>query len=391
MSTIDPINPPPPRPARLSNTIIYVIVGGLIVVGLIAYLMFSGVHSTTTKPAASASQTPASPNSDSWVDQKIPPIPASTATGPARGLSNAAQTSGGAQGNLPPASGQAAGAAQTAAQRAAAKKATLKAMEKASLNVSGFGSTQGAPVASPPAAAPLQVAAHQPKPQGAVPAASGPQAKFLSAVAAKHSDYLDAQVEKPISPYELQAGTVIPATLVTGIKSGISGLTIAMVRQPVYGSINGRYVLVPAGTKVIGTYDNNVLAGQKRVLVAWTRLIFPNGSYINIGGMPGAGLRGYAGLHDLVNDHYWTIFKDAFLLSMVNVSIALSQPQQSILSTQSYGSTAAQALASEVGQVSTQFLTRAMNIAPTLTIRPGFLMNIMVTKDVVFPGPYKTN
>ena len=387
MSTIDPINPPPPQPARLSNKIIYIIVSGLIVVGVIAYLMFSDVRSTTTKPAASASQTPASPNSDSWINQKIPPIPASTTTGPARGLSNAAQTAGGAQGNLPPASGQAhSGTAQNAAQKAAEKQASLTAMEKANLNAPGFTTTtQAAPAVAP---APLQVAAHRPKPQGAIPAASGPQGKFLAAAAAKQSDYLDAQVEKPLSPYELQAGTVIPATLITGIKSGISGQVTAMVRQPVYGSINGRYVLVPAGTKIIGVYDNNVLMGQKRVLVAWTRLIFPNGSFINIGGMPGAGLRGYAGLHDLVNDHYWTIFKDAFLLSMVNVGIALSQPQQSILSTQSYGSTAAQALASEVGQVSTQFLTQAMNIAPTLPIRPGFLMNVMVTKDIVFPGPY---
>jgi type IV secretion system protein VirB10 len=388
MSTIDPINPPPPRPASLSNKIIYLIVGGLLIVGVIAYLMFSGVHSVTSVRPTSASQTPASPTSDNWINQKIPPIPASTATGPARGLSNAAQTSGGAQGNLPPASGQAAGAAQTAAQRAAAKKARLKAMEKAGLSVPDFGASTAPATPAAAAAAPLQVAAHQPKPQGAVPAASGPQGKFLAAAAAKQSDYLDAQVEKPLSPYELQAGTVIPATLITGIKSGISGLVTAMVRQPVYGSINGRYVLVPAGTKIIGTYDDNVLMAQKRVLVAWTRLIFPNGSYINIGGMPGAGLRGYAGLHDLVNNHFWTTFKDAFLLSMVNVGIALSQPQQSILSTQSYGSTAAQALASEIGQVSTQILTRDMNMAPTLTIRPGFLMNVMVTKDIVFPGPY---
>jgi type IV secretion system protein VirB10 len=389
MSTIDPINPQPPRPARLSNKIIYILVGGLIIIGAIAYLMFSGVHPTTVKPAASASQTPASPHSDSWINQHIPPIPASTAASPTKTLQNQAPTTGGAQGNLPPASGQSTGAAQTATQRAAAKKARLKAMEKAGLSVPGFGAstTPAAPAAA--AATPLPAAVHSPKPQGAVPAASGPQGKFLAAAAAKHSDYLDAHVEKPISPYELQAGTVIPATLITGIKSGISGLVTAMVRQPVYGSINGRYVLVPVGTKIIGIYDNNVLMGQKRVLVAWTRLIFPNGSYINIGGMPGAGLRGYAGLHDLVNDHYWTIFKDAFLLSMVNVGIALSQPQQSILSTQSYGSTAAQALASEIGQVSTQILTQAMNIAPTLTIRPGFLMNVMVTKDIVFPGPYK--
>lgn len=382
MSSMDPINPQPPRPARLSNNIVYIIVGGLIIVGVIAYLMFSGVHSTTSTPAKSASQIPASPHSDSWVNQKIPSIPPSTTTVPPTRFQNTAPT----QSNLPPASGQPSGAAQ----RAATKTAQLAAMENASLSVPGFGASTGAP-AAPAAAAPLPVAVHSPKPQGAVPAASGPQGKFLAAAAAQHSDYLDAQVEKPISPYELQAGTVIPATLITGIKSGISGLVTAMVRQPVYGSINGRYVLVPAGTKIIGTYDNNVLMAQKRVLVAWTRLIFPNGSYINIGGMPGAGLRGYAGLHDLVNNHFWTTFKDAFLLSMVNVGIALSQPQQSILSTQSYGSTAAQALASEIGQVSTQILTRDMNMAPTLTIRPGFLLNVMVTKDIVFPGPYGKN
>ena len=388
MSTVDPINPPPPQPARLSNKIIYLILGGLVIVGLIAYFLFSGAHMASSKPAASSNQTPAQPHSDSWINQHIPNIPSSTTKKPASTY-NAHVHKPSSETRHPAADNHAANAAaQKAKQRAARERAQLKAMEKASLSVSGFAAPKAAIAKAEPLAAPLAVAAHKAKPQGTVPAASGPQGKFLAEAAQQQPDYLNARVQKPISPYELQAGTVIPATLVTGIKSGISGLAIAMVRQPVYGSINGRYVLVPAGTKIIGTYDNDVLMAQKRILVAWTRLIFPNGTYINIDGMPGAGLRGYAGLHDLVNNHYWTIFKDAFLLSMVNVGIALSQPQQSILSTQSYSSTAAQALASEIGQVSTQFLTRAMNIAPTLTIRPGFLMNVMVTRDIVFPGPY---
>jgi type IV secretory pathway VirB10-like protein len=210
----------------------------------------------------------------------------------------------------------------------------------------------------------------------------------------KASVYSTHLVRKEVSPYELLQGTVIPATLETGIKSDLPGEITAVVNQPVYNSVSGRYVLIPAGSKLVGTYEDKIIAGDTRVGVAWTRIEFPNGTYLQLGGMPGTDSRGYAGFHDLVNDHTWTIFKNALLLSLIDVGMSVASPTSTSTNTTGVTGNEAlqdgeQALAQTFGQAEAQMFQKAINIAPTLTIRPGYAFNVVVTKDLVFPGPYK--
>jgi len=219
-------------------------------------------------------------------------------------------------------------------------------------------------------------------------------AQPVSLAKPKASVYSTHLVRKEVSPYELLQGTVIPATLETGIKSDLPGEITAVVNQPVYSSVSGRYVLIPAGSKLVGTYDSKVIAGDTRVGVAWTRIEFPNGTYLSLGGMPGTDSRGYAGFHDLVNDHTWTIFKNALLLSLIDVGMSIASPTSTSTNTTGVTGNQAlqdgeQALAQTFGQAESQMFQKYINIAPTLTIRPGYAFNVVVTKDLVFPGPYQ--
>ncbi len=200
-------------------------------------------------------------------------------------------------------------------------------------------------------------------------------------------------VRRPASPYEIMAGNVIPAVLTTSIQSDLPGQISAMVSRNVYDSESGAYLLIPAGSKLVGIYSNKVIAGQTRVGVDWTRIIFPNGSYVSIGKMPGTGPGGKDGMHDLVNDHTWEIFKNALLMSVVDLGISVSQPgyasaggygQQAITPAQ----TGEQSLAQTFGQAEAGILQKYTSIAPTLIIRSGYQLNVAVTKDIVFPSPY---
>jgi len=200
-------------------------------------------------------------------------------------------------------------------------------------------------------------------------------------------------VRKEVSPYELLQGTVIPALLTTGIKSDISGQITAVVDHPVYNSLNGATVLVPAGSKLVGTYQSGGSMGQTRIGVMWTRIEFPNGTYIQLGAVPGTSPRGYAGFKDQVNNHTWTIFKNALLLSLIDVGMSIASPTSTSTNTTGVTGNQAlqdgeQALAQTFGQAEAQLFQKYINIAPTLTIRPGYAFNVVVTKDLVFPGPY---
>jgi type IV secretory pathway VirB10-like protein len=120
--------------------------------------------------------------------------------------------------------------------------------------------------------------------------------------------YLPGGRAAPVSPYEIKAGTVIPATMVGGINSDLSGQILGQVAENIYDSATGRFILIPQGSKLVGTYDNSVTSGQRRVLVAWSRIILPDSSSIDLGRMPGTDQSGLAGLHDRVNTHFWEMF-----------------------------------------------------------------------------------
>jgi len=201
---------------------------------------------------------------------------------------------------------------------------------------------------------------------------------------------LDSSAEAPRTPYELRAGFVIPATLISGINSELPGQIMAQVSQDVYDTATGKHRLIPQGTRLVGTYDAQVAYGQRRVLVAWQRLVFPDGKAMDIGSMPGADGTGYSGFKDKVNNHYLRIFGNALLMSGVVAGINSSQtnPGNDPFGT-STNTLVTQALAQQMGRVATEMIQKNLNISPTLEIRPGYRFNVMVVKDLTFDRPYQ--
>ena len=200
---------------------------------------------------------------------------------------------------------------------------------------------------------------------------------------------VDAQPEAPRTPYELRAGFVIPATLISGINSELAGQIVAQVSQDVYDTPRGKYKLIPQGARLVGSYSSDVLYGQSRIFIAWQRIVFPDGKAMGIGAMPGADSAGYAGFKDQVNNHYFRLFSSALLMSSVTAGVALSQPEtNSFNSRPTAGSAMSEALGQQLGQVTAQLISRNLNIAPTLEIRPGYRFNVVVIKDLTFAKPY---
>lgn len=202
------------------------------------------------------------------------------------------------------------------------------------------------------------------------------------------SSYLAAATQPPAADHELFAGSVIAAVLVTGIQSDLPGSITALVRQTIYDSRHPDIVLIPQGTRLIGLYTSQVAYGQKRVLIAWNRLIFPNGSTLELGGMEGTDSIGQAGFADQVNNHYARIFGSAILMSMLGVGAELSQPQNSsALTSPSTSQQTAAALANELNQVGTTLLNKNLAIQPTITVRPGYAFDVLVNKTMIL-APY---
>jgi type IV secretory pathway VirB10-like protein len=215
-------------------------------------------------------------------------------------------------------------------------------------------------------------------PQSATPLAQERQQSFLSQSPDKRTVSAD-RIEAPASANILQAGAIIPAALITGIRSDLPGQVTAQVTENVYDSPTGHILLIPQGTRVIGQYDNGVGMGQRRVLLVWTRLIFPNGRSIVLERQPGADAQGYAGLEDGVDFHWGALFKGAVLSTILSVGAEAGTSQTENNLTQALRAGASNSF-SQTGQ---QIVARELNIAPTLTIRPGYPVRVLVTRDLV--------
>jgi type IV secretion system protein TrbI len=193
------------------------------------------------------------------------------------------------------------------------------------------------------------------------------------------------RLARPASPYVVQAGTVIPAALITGMRSDLPGQITAQVTENVFDTPTGRALLIPQGARLIGVYDSQVSFGQSRVLLVWTRLILPNGSSIVLERQPGADAAGYAGLEDGVDNHWGPLFKAALLSTILAVGTELGSDQNesdiALALRRGTGDTANQA-----GQ---QIVRRNLNVQPTLTIRPGFPVRVLVYRDLVLE-PYRS-
>jgi type IV secretion system protein VirB10 len=193
--------------------------------------------------------------------------------------------------------------------------------------------------------------------------------------------------QRPVSPYELLAGTIIPASLVTGLNADLPGFVIAQVTEHVYDTVTGRHLLIPQGSRLIGRYDSVVAYGQERALVVWQRLIRPDGSSIVIDNLPATDTAGYAGLSDGVDLKTWRLLKGIGLATVLGVGSSLA------FGSGSGDSDLIRALKESTGQTTNRagqrLVERELNVQPTLTVRPGWPLRVIVHKDIVFLTPYR--
>ena len=195
------------------------------------------------------------------------------------------------------------------------------------------------------------------------------------------------RVAAPASTYVVQAGNIIPASLITGIRSDLPGQITAQVTENIFDSPTGRFLLIPKATRLIGIYDSQVAFGQSRVLLVWTRLIMPNGRSIVLERQPGADTAGYAGLEDEVDNHWGALFKAALLSTLLGVGSELGSTtgtgsNSDVITALRRGSS------DSLNQTGQKVVQQNLNIQPTLTVRPGFPVRVIVNRDLVLE-PYK--
>jgi len=373
----------PPRVMRLSRKALAAVgvVAGLGIGGSLIYaLRPAGQHqakelySTENRPTADVIT--GAPKDYGHVPKLGPPLPGDL--GPP--ILSAEQRRGAAldpSGTAPAGQGAQANAAAEAHQRVVQER---DAARTSKLFLGGEAAPGAAPtlaVADQPAAT-VPAAAATASAENASSNGQSDKRAFLKDDGDRRTDSAE-RLSAPASPYVVQAGSVIAAALVTGIRSDLPGQITAQVTQNVYDSPTGRTLLIPQGSKLIGVYDSSVSFGQSRVLLAWTRLILPDGRGIALERQPGADAAGYAGLEDGVNNHWGKLFKAALLSTMLSVGSEAGTSQSENNLAQALRAGAANGF-SQAGQ---QIVERELNIQPTLTIRPGFPVRVIVTRDLV--------
>lgn len=213
------------------------------------------------------------------------------------------------------------------------------------------------------------------------PNAQGQKLDFLNAKPDKNI-YNPHAIQEPASPYELLAGTIIPASLITGLNSDLPGLVTAQVTEDVFDSVTGNILLIPRGSRLIGTYDSVVAFHQSRALVVWQRIVMPNGTSIQIDNLPATDAAGYAGLEDEVDYHTWALLEGVGMSTLLGVSTQLTLNGQSDLVTAIRQSTQ-----DSVNQAGQHITEKTLAVQPTITVRPGFPLRVILNKDLVLQ-PY---
>lgn len=244
----------------------------------------------------------------------------------------------------------------------------------------------GGPAAGMPSGSPDSVLRGVAAAAGGGPSAPASDAErrlaFLNGAADRRTVSAEA-IQAPISPYTVQAGAVIAAAMVTGLRSDLPGQITAQVTENVYDSPTGRILLIPQGARLIGQYDAEVAFGQSRALLVWNRLILPNGRSILLERQPGADASGYAGLEDEVDNHWGQLFRGAVLSTLLSIGAeaGTSSDESDLLQALRRGAS------DSISQTGRQIVGRSLNIQPTITIRPGFPVRVIVTRDLVLE-PY---
>ena len=194
----------------------------------------------------------------------------------------------------------------------------------------------------------------------------------------------------PRSPLELKSGTLLPCVLISGLNSDLPGNMVAQISENVWDTVSGRYLLIPRGSKVIGTYDNQVAYGQSRVLVIWSRLVFPDGSTLVLDNLGGADQSGYSGFKGVVNRHWGSIISSALLVSLLGAGVEIAAPTSNgDRDKEDPRSILAENAASAVAEAMSQIIQREVNRQPTIKIKPGYRFMIFVQRDILFPTAWR--
>jgi len=214
------------------------------------------------------------------------------------------------------------------------------------------------------------------------PSNAGRKLDFINATDGR-SVYNPHAIQDPVSPYEVMASTLISASLITGLDSDLPGLVVAQVTQNVFDTVTGKILLIPQGARLMGTYDSVVAFGQSRALVVWQRIIMPDGSSIQIDNLPATDSAGYSGLEDQVDFHTWALIKGVAISTLLGVGSQLAISGQSDLMLSIRNSTQ-----DSVNQAGQQITQKNLNIQPTIKVRPGWPLRVIVHKDLVM-RPYR--
>jgi type IV secretion system protein VirB10 len=210
---------------------------------------------------------------------------------------------------------------------------------------------------------------------------------FVNAPADRRTTAPD-RLSRSASPFVIQAGTIIPAALITGIRSDLPGQITAQVTEAVFDTPTGRIRLIPQGARLVGTYDSQVAFGQSRVLLVWTRLIMPNGRSIVLERQPGADAAGYSGLEDEVDFHWKELLGAAALSTLLAVGTEVNSGADVNNTNGAIIQALRRGAGDSLNQIGQQVVRRNLNIQPTLTIRPGFPVRVIVNRDLVLE-PYR--
>ena len=203
-------------------------------------------------------------------------------------------------------------------------------------------------------------------------------------------EYSKYTVNSPRSVFELKSGTLLPCVLISGLNSDLPGNMIAQVSENVWDTATGRFLLIPRGSRLIGTYDNQNSYGQSRVLVMWSRLIFPDGSSLVLDNLKGADQSGYSGFKGAVNRHWGSIISSALFVSLLGAGVELAAPTNNNgRDTDDPRSILAENAASAVAEAISQIIQREANRQPTIKIKPGYRFMIFVQHDIIFPRVWR--
>ena len=370
----------PPRVMRLSRKALAVIgagaglgIGGLLIYALQAPDKKAAPELYGTHGRATSEAITSGPKDYAQVPKLGPPLP-----GDLGGPIVSAQQRGenvpvppvGAQAGQPDPRAQAPEAARQRAQQER-DAARTSAVFLAS------GGTAAAAVPTVPSLAPQRVPAVL---ESAATAAQGDQAgkRAFLAQGPNQRTVSAERLVAPASPNIVQAGSIIPAALITGIRSDLPGQITAQVTANVYDSPTGRILLIPQGARLIGEYDSEVTAGQTRVLLAWNRLILPDGRSIVLERQPGADGAGFAGLQDRVDQHWGNLLRAAAISTLLGVGVELGADSENDLVRALRRGTQ-----DTINQSGQQIVGRQLNVQPTLTIRPGHPLRVILTSDLI--------